>query len=221
MIFNENFSKIRTSLLIALADSAIQSYWLNIFICMCIMGKDELTSMIELPASVFICLVIYILLYHKYGSKPEIFIYSVGFSSCCYVSYFFGERLAEILSRSSYTMSPYTVFIHMLLFILVFYSYAALCECKGIPDRITSFLLAVTGVFFVGSALSELVLSEFLSMAFPLAAICLPLFGTYFICCLVLKKAILSVRIFSWSMFWTSLCIFAVSIYHAIGAHPF
>ncbi len=210
---------IRASLLISLAESAVQSYFL--FMRMYFDKERILTDMIELPASVLICLLLYILLHFKYRSKPETFIYSVGFSSCCYISYFSGERIAEILSRSSYTMSPYTVFIHMLLFILVFYSYAALCECKGKPDKVTSFLLAVTGIFFAGLTLSELFLSEFLSMAFPFAAICLPLFGIYFIWCLAVKKAIFSVRIFSWSMFWTSLGIFAAAIYYAIGAHPF
>lgn len=200
MIFNGNLPKIRASLLIALAEGAVQSYLL-IFMLYINGGDYRRITMIEteLMACVLICFVLYLFLYRMYGSKPETFIYSVGFLSCCYATCLFNERLAEVLIPS-YIRSPYTVFIHMLLFISVFYSHASLCECNGKPDKTSSLFLAVTIIFF-----TVLAFSEFLYVVFPMAMVCLPIFGTYCICCLILKKTILTTRIFSWSMFLMSL----------------
>ena len=132
-----------------------------------------------------------------YNSKPETFVYSIGFLSCCH-QYCFVFVLA-FGNEASHNLPTYIVFVCTLLFVLIFYSYAALCECNGRPDAVTLLLLVVTGTLFTSLSLAEL-----LYYNLPMVTLCLPFFGIYFICCLILKKAILSIRIFSWSMFLMS-----------------
>ena len=218
MIFNGKFPKIRASLLIALAECAVLCHWLNYHVYMYVnyryvkgygsMGTAG-TAMAELVSCIFICFILYLFLYFMYASKPETFIYSIGFLSCCHLFSFvfvfcFG-------SEASHDLPSYIVFVDTLLFVLVFYSYAALCECNGRPDAVTILFLAVTGTLFTGLSLSEL-----LYYSFPTVTLCLPFFGTYFICCLILKKAILSIRIFSWSMFCLSLVMYLIFVLYVM-----
>ena len=216
MIFNENFSKIRTSLLIALAESVVLCYWLNIDAYLSWRYGGIGTASADLASCVFICLCLYLFLYRMYGSKLETFIYSICFLSCCHAFCFFTVNLNTSMNTyndlTSYNPPAHIVFIFTLLFVLIFYSYAALCECDGKPDAATFLFLAVTGTLFTVLSLAELLFYNFTTVT-----ICLPLFGTYFICCLLLKKAILSIRIFSWSMFWPSLAMFIIYFMYAIN----
>lgn len=157
-------------------------------------------SIISIYISNFI---FYYVLKKKYNFKMNVFLYGVGFTSCCVTFVFLiqGKLQGSFWSGTEFLF--WSLFC-ILSFVLVYYSYAILLlnEKKEV-NKVTSYLI----IMIIISSLILIVL-EIITLHPPIAGGVLFLFGLYLVCVSSFKKIRISLRRFAWSLFLPFFVIF-------------
>jgi len=167
--------------------------------------------------------ILYFVLKKKYNFEMKVFLYGVGFTSCC-VTFALLTQTGFIqlgfynLFRDGSGYHLYSLYLcYTLLFTFLYYSYATFLQNpeKEI-SRVTLGLTAITGISF-----AVLIISEIIQYRIPTAGIVPFFFVLYLAYCLIHKKGILNLRELTWSPFFPSCLVFCWVFLYALITTPF
>jgi len=165
--------------------------------------------------------ILYSVLKKKYNFELNVFLYGVGFTSCCVMFELFtltGFILLGLYDPFGGGIEVYFYHIlSMLLFTSLYYSYATFLQNKEKEiSRVTLYLTAITGISF-----AVLIIFEIIQYRIPYAGIIPFLFILYLAYCLIHKKGLLNLRGFAWSPFIPSSVMFGCVLLYALIITPF
>ncbi|WNY25102.1 hypothetical protein MsAc7_06430 [Methanolapillus millepedarum] len=146
----------------------------------------------------------YYVLKKKYNFEANVFFYGIGFTSCCVISIIFIQALLDNPYGKGIDVLLWSI-LYMLSFVLVYYSYAILCQNEKKDHK---FVLRLSIFVFIYSLILSVV--EIAYFRPPVAGILLLLLGLYLFFCLLFEKIRLSVRGFAWVLF---VPMFIVNLY--------
>ena len=153
--------------------------------------------------------ILYSVLKKKYNFEINVFLYSVGFTSCCAALLCFTQGILSIFRVGSETnLWPY----YLLPFIFLYYSYATLLQNDG--KEISRVTLCLAATAFIPFA--ALIIFEVIECWIPWMGIFPSLFGLYLAYCLIHKKGLLNLQRFTWSPFIPSGVAFWCFVISAI-----
>ena len=158
---------------------------------------DSLLFLICVILILILNFIFYCILKKKYNFKIYVFLYGVGFTSCCVMIVFLIQTyFAKYAENELLLWCTFYIFS----FMLVYYFYAALYQNE---KKETSAIISRLPVMVSISALISTAL-EIINSRPPIAGVLLLLFGFYI---LILKKSRLSLRGFAWSLFLPMLIV--------------
>ena len=152
--------------------------------------------------------IVYFTVSHKHSLEKKTFFRGTSFALCVSVMMFSIVTVYGNADRLLYTL------IYTFPFLLLFYAYVLFSENPERPDRFTKYMIALTGILFLILSVWEL----FSGMK-PVALICLILYGVYFAGCLIVKMPLLSVRLFSWTVFLPTQILWIQAILVSLTRH--
>ncbi|MDV0447850.1 hypothetical protein MsAg5_17670 [Methanosarcinaceae archaeon Ag5] len=126
----------------------------------------------------------------------NVFLYGVGFTSCCVELVFLVQVQFAKYGGGGIEILSWSIF-YTLLFLFVYYSYAVLIQND--EKEISKVTLYLPFMIFIFSLIS--IILETMNSHPPIAGVFLLLFGLYFAGCLISKKIRISLRGFAWSLF--------------------
>jgi len=143
--------------------------------------------------------IFYSLLKKKYNFETNVFLYGVGFTFC-FVTFLLltlGMLYYPFVGLLKVSIEENLWYFYILPFTLLYYSYATLLQNKekGIGG-VTLFLTALTVISF-----AVLIIFEKMKYGVPYIGILPTIFTLYLAYCLIRKKGILNLQIFTWSPF--------------------
>ena len=157
--------------------------------------------------------ILYSVLKKKCNFEMNVFLYGVGFVSCCVILAFFAlstnSSFSVLITSSGSTsygrsIEAYSYFLYILPFTLLYYSYATLLQNKEKEiNRAALYLTILTVMSFVA-----LIVFEIIKYQIPYMGVFLLLFGLYLVCCFNFKKVRLNLRGFAWSPFLPLIMVF-------------
>ncbi|MBO4302585.1 hypothetical protein J5839_04515 [Methanosarcinaceae archaeon] len=153
--------------------------------------------------------IIYFAVSHKHRLKKKILFRGASFALCVSVM-----MLSIVTVYGNMDMRLLMTLIYTFPFLLLFYAYVLFSENPERPDRFTKYMIALTGILFLILSVWEL----FSGMK-PVALICLILYGVYFAGCLIVKMPLLSVRLFSWTVFLPTQILWIQAILVSLTRH--
>jgi len=169
----------------------------------------------HIPAILFIVglisnFIIYSLLKKKYNFEINVFLYGVGFTSCCVAFLGLTEGILNDLFRIGIEENLWS--FYLLPFISLYYSYVTLLyKRKNEINRDTLYLMAITAISF-----AVLIIFEIIECWIPYVGIFPSLFGLYLVYCLIHKKSILNLQAFTWSPFLPLWIVFLYTLIYPI-----
>ncbi|WNY23914.1 hypothetical protein MmiHf6_12370 [Methanimicrococcus hongohii] len=148
--------------------------------------------------------ILYCILKKKYNFEIYVFLYGVGFTSCCVTLVILIQTF--FIKYAEIGLLLWCIF-YMLSFMPVYYSYAILYQDE--KKETDSVLSRLPLTIFVFSLISTVV--EIINSRPPVAGVLLLLFGLY-VNYFIFKKFRLSLRGFAWSMFLPMVIVFCYRI---------
>ena len=166
----------------------------------------EILPAISLILILIFNFIFYYVLKKKYNFEMNVFLYGVGFTSCCVMLVFFIHVVLNLNGAMPWNILSLCIF-YMFAFILLYYSYATLLRSnKKEASKIPLYLTIMTVITF-------LILTGFEIIMYGTSIACLFLlfFGLYLACCFIFEEMRFSLRVFAWSLFLPLLVVFCYS----------
>lgn len=164
----------------------------------------QLIPIIFFVSGLILNFILYSVLKKKFNFELSVFLYGIGFTSCCFTAVYYIFRLQGSVEHVE------TTYFYLIPLTILYYSYATMSKnTEKRMSKITLFLIAITAIIFAG-----LTLFEIINYPIPWVSLLLLLFGFYFAYCLIYKKYVVTLQtlpwgpfLFSWGVFWYLLIL--------------